>query len=332
MKKYEFTVFGTATTVKVFKFKEFPKPGMTTPVLNANFDKLYYGGKAWNIAYNLIKLGVPVYPVLAYSDDRFYDEIKRVNKEFGTPVDAVVKSPKGEYDYLACYMLEDEEKKHITVGGYYFSEGYVDLKKLTADHIPMKTEYLEHSRMAVLTCPKAGDLQPMYEAIKVSGLPMALCMSLDASVFNKDNLEPILMDATIIFANEAEIKWIEDLYGYTDITEMFQIGKAEIIVKTMGERGSIVYEKKGDQAAGTMVPITRAKTEDINAIGAGDAYVSGFLYGLSKGMDPVTAAQYGSTEASFIIEDYGSATCSPSEEELLQRNSERADAHECRGK
>ncbi len=56
MKKYEFTVFGTATTVKVFKFKEFPQPGVTTPISNTNFDKLYYGGKAWNIAYNMIKL------------------------------------------------------------------------------------------------------------------------------------------------------------------------------------------------------------------------------------------------------------------------------------
>lgn len=327
MKKYEFTVFGTATTVKVFKFKEFPRPGMTTPILNDNFDKLYYGGKAWNIAYNLVKLGVPVYPVLAYSDDRFYEEIERVNKEFGTPVDAVVKSPKGEYDYLTCYMLEDERKNHITIGGYYSSEGSVDLGKLTADHIPMKPEFLDKSKMAVLTCPKAGDLQPMYEAIKASGLPMVLCMSLDAAVFNKENLEPILKDATIIFANEVEIKWIEDLYGYTDITEMFQIGKAEIIVKTMGERGSIIFEKKGGRAVETTVPITKAKVEDINAIGAGDAYVSGFLYGLSQGRDPVTAAQYGSTEASFIIEDYGSATRSPSEEELLERNSEREDAH-----
>ena len=36
MKKYEFTVFGTATTVKVFKFKDFPQPGVTTPISNTN--------------------------------------------------------------------------------------------------------------------------------------------------------------------------------------------------------------------------------------------------------------------------------------------------------
>lgn len=324
-KKYEYTVFGTATTVKVFQFEEFPKPGMTTPISNADFDKLYYGGKAWNIAYNLIKLGVPTYPVLAYSDDRFRKEIERVNQEFGVPTDAVFKSPQGKYDYLACYMLEDKAGNHITVGGYYSSEGKVNLSELKADHIPIKEEFLEDSRMAVLTCPKAGDLLLMYEAIKSSGLPMVFSMSLDKSVFNKENLEPILKDSTILFLNAVEAEWIEGMYGYTAITDLFNIGKTELIIKTLGARGSIVYEKKCGRVVETAVPITNPETEHINAIGAGDAYVAGFLYGLSQGQDPVTAAQYGSTESSFIIEDNGSTTCAPTAEELLERNSRRSD-------
>lgn len=325
MKKYEFTVFGTATTVKVFQFKEFPKPGMTTPIRNADFDKLYYGGKAWNIAYDLIKLGAAVYPVLAYSDDRFHDEIIRVNEEFGTPVDAVFKSPQGEYDYLTCYMLEDENKNHITVGGYYSREGKLDRGKMQTEHIPIREEFLNESKMAVLTCPKAGDLMPMYEAIKASGLPMALSMSKDLSVFNKENLEPILKDSAIIFANEVEVAWIEEMYGYTDITDLFKLGKTELIIKTLGSRGSIVYEKTDQGVKETAVAVTEPESADINAIGAGDAYVAGFLFGLSKGVDPVTAAQYGSTEASFIIEDKGSVTCAPTEEQLLERNSRRKD-------
>lgn len=326
MKKYDFTVFGTATTVKVFQFGEFPKPGMTTPISNTDFDRLYYGGKAWNIAYNLIKLGIPTYPVLAYSDERFYDEIKRVNEEFGTPTDAVFKSPSGDYEYLTCYMLEDQEGNHITIGGYHSSKGEVNLSELKAEHIPVKESYLSDSKMAVLTCPKAGDLQPMYEAIKASGLPMVFSMSLDKSVFNKENLEPILKDSKIIFLNEAEASWIEDLYGYATVTELFNLGKTELIIKTMGAKGSIVYEKKCGRFLETPVPVTNAQTEKINAIGAGDAYVAGFLYGLSKGKDPVTAAQYASTESSFIIEDKGSVTCAPTEEQLLDRNRRRPDA------
>lgn len=165
----------------------------------------------------------------------------------------------------------------------------------------------------------------MYEAIKSSGLPMVFSMSLDKSVFNKENLEPILKDSTILFLNAVEAEWIEGMYGYTAITDLFNIGKTELIIKTLGARGSIVYEKKCGRVVETAVPITNPETEHINAIGAGDAYVAGFLYGLSQGQDPVTAAQYGSTESSFIIEDNGSTTCAPTAEELLERNSRRSD-------
>ena len=89
MKKYEYTVFGTATTVKVMKFDEFPKPGQTTPILNTNFDRLYYGGKAWNIVYDLMMLGLPVYPVLAYSDARFEPEFQRAAERFQMPTDGI---------------------------------------------------------------------------------------------------------------------------------------------------------------------------------------------------------------------------------------------------
>ena len=84
MKKYEYTVFGTATTVKVMKFDEFPKPGQTTPILNTNFDRLYYGGKAWNIVYDL-----------AYSDARFEPEFQRAAERFQMPTDGIFRSPQG---------------------------------------------------------------------------------------------------------------------------------------------------------------------------------------------------------------------------------------------
>lgn len=65
------------------------------------------------------------------------------------------------------------------------------------------------------------------------------------------------------------------------------------------------------------MPITSPATQEIRAIGAGDAYVAGFLYGMSQGCDPVTCAQYGSTVSSFIIEDDGSTTNAPTLQQML---------------
>ncbi len=326
MPKYEYTVFGAATTVKVMKFDEFPKAGRTTPILNSDFDRLYFGGKAWNIIYDMMMLGVPVYPVLAYSDSRFVPEFRRASDRFGMPLDGIRRSPQGNYEFLTCYVMEDRNKNHITFGGYHSNDPNLDLEKLKRDHVPVRREFLDESRMALLTCPKPGDLDSMFEAIKASGLPLAFSMSHDPSVFNKDNLEPILRHSKIIFANAEEISYIETIYDYASITDLFALGRTEIVVKTMGREGSLVYEKTADGFRTHKIPITPSGVEDVKAIGAGDGYVAGFLYGLSVGADVVTCAQYGSTVSSFIIEDDGSVTSAPTLEQMLARNALRPDA------
>lgn len=119
---------------------------------------------------------------------------------------------------------------------------------------------------------------------------------------------------------------MENLYGYCAITDLFRFGQTEIIIKTMGAQGSVVYVKEAGSVREYHVPITSPATQEIQAIGAGDAYVAGFLYGMSQGCDPVTCAQYGSTVSSFIIEDDGSTTNAPTLQQMLARNAARPDA------
>lgn len=326
MPKYEYTVFGTATTVKIMKFDEFPAVGCTTPIRNTDFDRLYFGGKAWNIVYDLLMLGVPVYPVLAYSDARFEPEFQRVHRAFGMPLEGICRSPRGNYEFLTCYVLEDRQKRHITIGGYHSLDSNLDLSQLKQDHVPVPPSCLSHSTMAVLTCPKPGDLATMFHAIEESGLPMAFSMSHDLSVFTKENLEPILKRAKLLFANAEEVDYIQSLYGYKDITDLFSLGQTEIIVKTLGKDGSLVYEKTDAGPIVHPIPITPSGTNDIKAVGAGDAYVAGFLYGFSQGADLVTCAQYGSTVSSFVIETDGSVSSAPTLEQMLKRNALRPDA------
>ena len=91
-------------------------------------------------------------------------------------------------------------------------------------------------------------------------------------------------------------------------------------------QGSVVYVKEAGSIREYHVPITSPATQETRAIGAGDAYVAGFLYGMSQGCDPVTCAQYGSTVSSFVIEDDGSTTNAPTLQQMLARNAARPDA------
>ena len=63
---------------------------------------------------------------------------------------------------------------------------------------------------------------------------------------------------------------MENLYGYCAITDLFRFGQTEIIIKTMGAQGSVVYVKEAGSVREYHVPITSPATQEIRAIGAGD--------------------------------------------------------------
>ena len=107
--------------------------------------------------------------------------------------------------------------------------------------------------------------------------------------------------------------------------------KASAPVKTnvVKERplSSGASDKKATQSA---QPVHRQITSGgngfVDAVGAGDGFVAGFLYGMSRKKPLPVCAQYGSTLASFVIECDGSTTNLPDEEALLARNQTRPDA------
>ena len=64
--------------------------------------------------------------------------------------------------------------------------------------------------------------------------------------FPEEFLKRLLTGSKIIFTNEVEREIIEKIYGFEDITELFDIGEVEIIVTTLGKDGSLCYIREGD--------------------------------------------------------------------------------------
>ncbi len=72
------------------------------------------------------------------------------------------------------------------------------------------------------------------------------------------------------------------------------------IITTLGEHGSCVY------ASGSVTTIPPAKIKKaVDPTGAGDAYRSGLLKGLSMGLNFVQSAVMGSVSASYAVECLG---------------------------
>jgi len=109
----------------------------------------------------------------------------------------------------------------------------------------------------------------------------------------------------VLFANEVEIC---ALYEANDFDAALQRVRrhCEIAALTRSERGSVVV-------AGGDVHVIEAQKEGavVDTTGAGDLYASGFLFGLSRGMDLPTCGRLGSLAAAEVISHVGARPLAP---------------------
>lgn len=322
MRKYDVLMPGSVCTVQVFKFHRMPVIGESETVLNqTTCSDIYMGGCAYNIWKGIAKLGASTYPFFSYRGELCEKQMKKDCEEFGAPADALFK-PEGDVNYH-CLMFQDDRNDHITISIPYGKD--IDKEEvLRTGEIQYREEAFRESRsiIFVLSYDDAA-----LELAKKHGLTIAYSYRNDPILNPDHRLSRILREAHIIFTNEVEAEAIEKKFGMEKITELFETGNAEIIVTTLGARGSLIRRKKEDASTKEyFVESTPVVKKNIDTVGAGDGYVAGFMYGYLRGKDIMTCARYGSTVSSFVIEEEGSTTNLPTLEQMLERNGERPDA------
>lgn len=109
----------------------------------------------------------------------------------------------------------------------------------------------------------------------------------------------------IVFANEAELK---SLYQTADFDAAVVAVKKDIklAVLTRSEKGCLVVSRNGTEAVRAF-PIDKL----VDTTGAGDLFAAGFLYGLARGKDHVSAARLGCLAAAEVIQHIGARPQTP---------------------
>jgi len=311
MKKYDVLTSGYVSMDRIIKVLSPLKVGFTTLVENSDNAKIYYGGCSVNIAYELARLGLSAAPYVRvgrdYKDIGFYDFLKGG----GVCMDAIEVIHNETTSN--CYMLEDLDGNHITV----FYPGAMDGKYVTE----MKDEFFEQARFGVITVGSYPDNQEFFKKCKKHDVPIAFGMKSDFNAFPPPFLKELLEYSRIVFANNSEREKIERLYDMTSITELLEACQGEIIVITLGKRGSICYQKTVDGYTATEIRVGHC-TNVVDTTGSGDAYISGFLYGYLNGYQPVQCCNMGSVLSSFITEKMGCCTNAPNEAQFIERYKE----------
>lgn len=128
-------------------------------------------------------------------------------------------------------------------------------------------------------------------------LPFVFDPSHQLTAFDGRELCMLIGQAKFYIGNDYELKLT---YQKTGWDEVELLNHVEIVIMTLGERGSIIMTR--DQRF-EIQPCPARSVDD--PTGAGDAYRAGFFTAYAQGFDLETCGQVGSVAATYAIEHYG---------------------------
>ncbi|WMC93921.1 carbohydrate kinase family protein [Kineothrix sp. MB12-C1] len=308
MKQYDVITSGYVSMDHIIKIATPAKVGFTSLVTNRDNARIQYGGCSVNIAYALCRLGKSALPLLRVGGDWENNGFKGFLENGRVPLDGIKVLP--EETTSLCYLIQDNNNNHITI----FYPGSMDGSLAE----PVEDNLFQSVRLGVMTVASREDNRIFFEQCKKHHVPIVFGMKDDFDAFPEPFLREILTESDIIFTNEVEREIIEKLYGFKDITELFKIGRARVIVTTLGSEGSIYYERTSEGAKTEKIGVCPVE-KVVDATGSGDSYMAGFLYGYLNGMNCAECCRMGSVLSWFVLQKEGCCTNLPTEEEFLKK-------------
>ena len=310
MKTMEVVGLGALNTDHIYKVERILEDGETV-VLDASS---YPGGSAANTIYGLARLGVKTGFCGAVGDD---DEGKLLLRDF-EKVGVDTKNIRIKHGAKTGSVLCLSDR----TGGrslYVLPGANSQLKMADLD-----TAYINQASMLHISS-FANDKQLEVVLKLVAKLSPSVRLSLAPgalyAVKGLKALAPILKRTEILFLNQGEVRQLtgKDVISGAEIClrlgcriVAITLGKGEKIKKTTA--ASYIRDSKNEYL---IKPQNLAASMDTT--GAGDAFATGFIYGLLKGKGLEECGRLGDIVAKFCISKTGARAGFPSLKELARR-------------
>jgi pseudouridine kinase len=247
-----------------------------------------FGGVARNVAENLARLGVATSLVTIVGDDENGRAILRHLRDVGVDTSqtvSTVERPTAEY----AAILDPRGALAIGVADMEI----IDL--FTAAHIERIWSHLAAASWVFAECNLPADMLATLIARK-HGARFHLAVD-TVSISKGLRLPDDLSGIDLLFLNRDEAGAILGVdVTATKAVAALRARGALAVVLTLGAEGCVVATEE----AVRLVPSVRAELVDVT--GAGDAMISGTLYGMLAGERPSVAARTGALLASITVE------------------------------
>ncbi|MDW7675220.1 MAG: carbohydrate kinase family protein [Bacillota bacterium] len=259
------------------------------------------GGSAANTAIGLAKLGLKVALFSVVSDDQFGRYIMEELEGAGVSTSLMEVTSEANTGISIC-LTSGKDRAFISYMGnnnLYQPEKLLE-KKLNTRHIHVagfNWQNLIDGYVHLVT------------ELKTKGLSVSLDVGYDDYEQYWDKMHRILAGINLFFPNETEAR---KLTGEKDVYKALDKLSAvvPVAVITRGSMGAIAKDQ------GQIWHQPAFKVDAVDAVGAGDAFDAGFLYGYLRDLSTSQCLKLGSACGAMAASSYGGGAAAPGIAEL----------------
>ncbi len=270
--------------------------------------ELHTGGCASNTGVSLAKIGVDTAVLGKVGKDALGDFVIESLRKQGVNIRGIKRDDKAFTSATQVFVHPDGERSfiHYIGANANFREEDVDETFLEG------TKIVHYAGFYVLSSLDGEPCARLLNKAKSLGALASLDTVWDSQGRWMSLLEPVLPYLDLIIPSIEEARMITGKEKPREIAKVFLDKGVKMVSLKMGSRGSYVRTKDEE------VYVPRYEVKAVDAVGAGDAFVAGFLTGLLKGWDLEKTAKFANAVGALCVTAIGATTGVRSLEETLQ--------------
>jgi sugar/nucleoside kinase (ribokinase family) len=270
--------------------------------------EMHTGGCANNTAIGLARLGISVGTMGKIGQDGFGDFVLRTLNENGVDTQGIVRDTKANTSFTFVMVASDGERTffHYMGANAALSEADINLDLVKACKV------LHVAGSLLMPSFDGEPTANILRQAKAAGVTTSLDTVWDATGRWLKTLEPCLPYVDIFLPSIEEAKQLTGHQSPPEIAQFLMDYGIQTVGLKMGERGSYVRTK------GEELYIPAYKVNVVDATGAGDAYVAGFLAGTVMGWDLKRTAELAAATGAACVTAIGTTAGIKNLEETLR--------------
>ena len=286
----------------------------TGPLRLAGSLNLSVAGSESNVAIGLARLGHEVEWIGRVGDDEFGTLVLRTLRAEGVDVRHAVVDPSGP-----TALLVFEHRIADVTRVMYYRTGSAGSALGAADVLPEVSDDVAILHVtgvtAALGAGPAGAVSEAVARAKSTATTVSLDVNFRSRLWSAEQaratLQPVLAEVDLVFGSADELLMIADRAPDVDAAagQLLARGVQTVIAK-LGVDGAVAYT--GDDT----IKVPARRVQAVDSVGAGDAFVAGYLSGLLDGTDCAGCLDRGAVLGAFAVSREGDWEALPTRAEL----------------